>query len=171
MRLEKTKSEMQVKETSIHPAIAQLDFERIKHKLMVSEDGDKWTFEQVELAEREYKRYLTMIKLRPKTSFVPTKLMDKFWHQHILDTVTYQKDCMHVFGFFLHHFPYFGIYGKEDQENLSNAFYKTKAFYKKCFGEEMNNPVASRCEDHACHVESECACRVSGACKNHHNKP
>ena len=154
-------------ETGILPVIDNLNFDRIKHKLMVSEDGEKWTYEQCELAEREYKRFLTMIKLNPKRNFVPTKLMDKFWHQHILDTLAYHKDCMQVFGFFLHHFPYFGIYGTEDQANLSKAFEKTKAFYQKCFGEEMTNPVASRCEDHACHVESTCACRVSGACKNH----
>ena len=155
-----------LKLAGICPSIEKLDFARIKHKLMVSEDGEKGTFEQCELAEREYKRYLSMIKLRPKTSFVPTKLMDKFWHQHILDTAAYHKDCMSVFGFFLHHFPYFGIYGKDDAANLQKKFEKTQAFYLKCFGEEMKNPVASRCEDHACHVESECACRVSGACKN-----
>lgn len=155
-----------LKSTGIHFAIEKLDFARIKHKLMVSEDGEKWTFEQCELAEREYKRFLTLIKLYPKTNFVPTKLMDRFWHQHILDTVAYQKDCLNVFGFFLHHFPYFGIYGKEDQKNLSISFEKTQLFYRICFGEEMINPVESRCEDHACHVESECACRVSGACKN-----
>lgn len=156
-----------VKPTGIHPAIDKLDFDRIKYKLMVSEDGDKWSQEEADLGEREYKRYLTLIKLFPKTEFVPTKLMDKFWHQHILDTVAYHKDCMSVFGFFIHHFPFFGIYGKEDQQNLSIAFEKTKKIYFEVFGEEMANPESSRCEDHACHVESECACRVSGACKNH----
>lgn len=152
--------------TGVHPAIEKLDFERIKYKLMVSEDGDKMTQEEVDLAEREYKRYLTLIKLNPRKEIVPTKLMDKFWHQHILDTVAYHKDCMAVFGFFIHHFPYFGIYGKEDQQNLTVAFEKSKKMYFDHFGEEMSQPVSSRCEDHACHVESECACRVSGACKN-----
>jgi hypothetical protein len=155
-----------LKYTGIHPEIEKLDFSRIKHKLMVNDEDEKWNFEQCELAEREYKRYLTLIKLHPKTNFVPTKLMDKFWHQHILDTVAYHKDCNEVFGFFLHHFPYFGIYGKEDAANLSKEFEKTQVFYLKCFGEEMKKPEASRCEDHACHVESECACRVAGACKN-----
>jgi hypothetical protein len=156
----------QVKESGIHESVEKLDFARIKHKLMVSDEDEKWTFELCELAEREYKRFLTLIKIHPKLEIVPTKLMDKFWHQHILDTVAYRRDCLEVFGYFLHHFPYFGIYGKEDQENLAKTFEKTKSLYRICFGEEINAPEASRCEDHACHVESECACRVSGACKN-----
>jgi hypothetical protein len=160
------KTEQITQTTGISEVIANLNFDRIKHKLMVSEDGEKWSFEQCELAEREYKRFLTLIKLNPGLNFVPTKLMDKFWHQHILDTVAYQKDCIDVFGFFLHHFPYFGIYGKDDQENLAKSFEKTKAAYFQTFGESIEMPTASRCQDHACHVTSECACRVSGACKN-----
>lgn len=155
-----------LKLTGINSEVEKLDFSRIKHKLMVSEDNEKMSFELSELAEREYKRFLTLVKANPKIEIVPTKLMDKFWHQHILDTVAYQKDCMQVFGYFLHHFPYFGIYGKNDQENLSHSFQKTKDLYRNYFCEEIDAPEASRCEGHACHVESECACRVSGACRN-----
>ena len=146
--------------------IDQLDFQRIKHKLMVSENQEKWTFEQCEEAEREYKRFLTLIKLNPGVRIVPTKQMDKFWHQHILDTVAYERDCNEVFGFFLHHFPYFGIYGTEDKANLAKTFEITKQLYRETFAEEIEAPTVSRCEGHSCHVESECACRVSGACKN-----
>ncbi len=153
-------------DSCILPQIGLLDFERIKHKLMVSESQEQWTFEQCEEAEREYKRFLTLIKLNPGVKIVPTKQMDKFWHQHILDTVAYEKDCNQVFGFFLHHFPYFGIYGKEDKANLVSTFENTRRIYQETFGEEVERPKASRCEGHACHAESECACRVAGACKN-----
>ena len=40
--------------------------------------------------------------------------MDAFWHQHILDTVAYQRDTVQIFGYFLHHFPYFGIWAAKD---------------------------------------------------------
>ena len=155
--------------TKIHSEVDKLDFTRIKHKLMVSEEVDKMSFELCELAEREYKRFLTLIKVNPKMEIVPTKLMDKFWHQHILDTVAYEKDCSTIFGYFLHHFPYFGIYGKEDEKNLRTAFEKSQKIYFDFFGEKMANPESARCEGHACHAESSCACRVSGACKNELN--
>ncbi len=153
-----------LQETGIHSLIEQLDFSRIKHKLMNNDEGEPWSFEQCENAEREYKRFLTLIKLNPRKQIVPTKQMDKFWHHHILDTQAYQADCMKVFGHFIHHFPYFGIYGEEDRANLNREFKATAELYKHVFGEQMNG-VSSRCEDHPCHVPSECACRAAGTCK------
>lgn len=153
-------------QNKIAPEIEILNFERLKYKLLKSEDDFSWTSELCDLGEREYKRFLTLIKENPGIEIVPTKLMDKFWHQHILDTIAYEKDCKSVFGFFLHHFPYFGIFGENDKINLNNTFEMTKKLYFDYFGVEMELPEASRCQDHACHVQSECACRVSGACKN-----
>lgn len=74
------------------------------------------TSEQCNFAEQEYKKFLTLKKLYPEKDLVPNKAVDEFWHAHILDTVSYQKDCKKVFGYFLHHFPYFGIYGEEDKQ-------------------------------------------------------
>lgn len=68
---------------------------------------------------------------------VPNKIMDIFWHYHILDTRAYHKDCEAVFGHYLHHFPYFGMRGEQDAQNLKNAFYKTKELYLETFGENM----------------------------------
>lgn len=164
--MKKTQFAPKAKETGILPEIDALDFTRLKYKLMRNDEGDAWSFEMCEEAEIEYKRYLTLIKLYPEKKLVPTKLMDKFWHQHILDTKAYQEDCNSVFGFFIHHFPYFGIYGKADEINLQNTFEETKVLYRIHFGEDIEKPHASRCQDHACHVQSECACRVSGACNN-----
>lgn len=151
---------------TILPEILALDFERIKYKLQVKDDGERWTKEQAELGELEYKRYLTLIKVYRHRSIVPSQLMDDFWHQHILDTKAYREDCDQVFGYFIDHFPYFGIYGTEDRQNLLDSFEETKKIYRERFGCEIDRFEASRCEGHACHVESECACRVEGACKN-----
>lgn len=158
---------IQLKESFIPQAIEQLDFSAIRNKLMNNDEGEKWTFEEFEIAEREYKRFLTLVKLNPKKEFVPTKLMDEFWHHHILDTMAYQKDCQNVFGFFLHHYPYLGINGEEDRKKLEVSFDFTSILYFQTFGEDIKNSLTSRCGGHACHVESDCACRVSGACKNH----
>ena len=52
---------------------------------------------------------------------------------------------------------------------LKSAFAQTVALYEKHFGAYPgggSEAQAMRCKDHACHVKSECACRVSGACKD-----
>jgi hypothetical protein len=152
--------------TGILPEIMDLDFERLKHKLQVRDDGERWTKQMTEDGELEYRRYLTLIKLHPKMSIVPSRLMDGFWHQHILDTKAYREDCQKVFGYFVDHFPYFGIYGEQDQLDLIEAFGETKRIYKARFGCALDRFKAARCEGHACHVESSCACRVEGACKS-----
>lgn len=149
----------------LHPSVGALNFDKLRWKLTESSEA-KMTKGDCELAEREYRRYLTLKKLYPTTELVPNKLLDEFWHAHILDTVSYHKDCEIVFGSYLHHFPYFGIYGEEDYSNLVRAFNRTKELYEIHFGpypEKLDN--AARCEDHPCHVPSSCACRAPGTCK------
>lgn len=149
----------------LHPMVEALNFDRLKWKLSESAEA-KMTKDECELAEREYRRYLTLKKLYPGVELVPNKMLDEFWHAHILDTVAYHADCESVFGFYVHHFPYFGIYGDDDYQNLVTAFEKTKSLYELHFGEypeELNS--AARCEDHPCHVPSSCVCRAPGTCK------
>lgn len=150
----------------ILPEIKNLDLSRIKWKLSDAEEGQGWSAELCDLAEVEYKKYLTLVKLFPKMDIVPNKIMDKFWHQHILDTQAYSKDCQQIFGYFIHHYPYFGMHGTEDKQNLIDAFEATKNLYKITFMSDMDEAFASRCKDHACHKESSCACRTADACKN-----
>lgn len=151
--------------TGILPEIEELNFERIKWKLSDENEGEGWSEELCELAEQEYKKYLTMVKLFPELDIVPNKIMDKFWHQHILDTMAYAEDCNLIFGHFIHHYPYFGMHGDADKENLMNAFDKTKKIYKSIFGANMEDADPARCKDHSCHKPSSCACRTPSACK------
>jgi hypothetical protein len=155
----------------IHPLVKQLNFDKLKWKLSKSAEAS-WSESLCDYAEAEYSKFLSLKKLYPKVALVPSKLVDKFWHEHILDTEAYENDCIKVFGYFIHHYPYFGIYGEKDQTNLQNAFNETLALYEThfgtfptsvLFGKDAND--ASRCGEHACHVSSDCACRVSGACK------
>jgi hypothetical protein len=155
----------------IHPLVKQLNFDKLKWKLSKSAEAS-WSESLCDYAEAEYSKFLSLKKLYPKVALVPSKLVDKFWHEHILDTEAYDNDCIKVFGHFIHHYPYFGIYGEKDQTNLQNAFNETLALYEThfgtfptsvLFGKDAND--ASRCGEHACHVSSDCACRVSGACK------
>lgn len=158
------KTDHELEYYGIPPEIIDLNFERIKHKISLKESLG-WSFDKIAHAEREYKRYLTLIKANIDKRIVPSKLMDEFWHMHILDTKAYREDCHKVFGRFIDHYPYFGIYGQEDHKNLLNEFEETKKLYRKAFNAEIGDASASRCQDHACHVQSECACRTQGACK------
>lgn len=126
--------------------IASIDLEMVKFK-MLNEDTLNWNKEQVEDAEIEYKRYLHLTRHfpYPNYSIVPNKIMDTMWHYHILDTRAYMADCERVFGKYLHHFPYFGIRGEEDAQNLRNAFEKTKEYYLLSFGEDLARDRASDC--------------------------
>lgn len=117
-------------------AIESLDLSMVKLKLMDKEEGQGWSQEQVDFVETRYRRYLCMVLLDPNGSVVPTKDIDLFWHQHILDTRAYAVDCDRTFGFFLHHFPYFGMRGEEDARNLQASFEETRASYSRLFGED-----------------------------------
>lgn len=149
----------------LHPTVAALDFRRLKFKLCESSEG-KLTREECELAEGEYRKYLTLKKLYPGVELVPNRLLDEFWHAHILDTAAYHSDCNSVFGYYLHHYPYFGIEGEDDYKSLEQAFDRTKELYEHHFGPYPDPlDVSARCQDHPCHVPSSCACRAPGTCK------
>jgi hypothetical protein len=155
----------------LNSQVVALNFEKLKWKLTQSAEAT-WLPELCDFAELEYRKFLSLKKWYPKLSLVPSKLVDKFWHEHILDTQSYTNDCEFLFGFYLHHYPYFGIYGDKDQSKLQNSFDETVAVYEQHFGAFPSNELygkesiqMARCEEHACHVPSSCACRVPGACK------
>lgn len=155
----------------INSLVSAINFQKLKWKLTKSSEAT-WTQTMCEFAELEYKKFLTLKMLYPKVSLVPSKLVDKFWHEHILDTKSYAEDCNTLFGSFIHHYPYFGLYGDDDQQALQMAFEETIKLYESHFGSYPTDELfgqksieAARCSDHACHVPSTCACRTPGACK------
>jgi len=137
-------------EREVLKKIMALDLGPIKVKLLHNEDGESWTLEKVSEVEVGYRQFLYLNYKYPEREIVPTKPIDQFWHQHILDTRKYAEDCDQVFGHFLHHFPYFGLRGNKDAENLRDAFAETKEFYAKEFGVGL-------------HIASEQSCSACGA--------
>src|SRR6266852_2599902 len=125
-------------------AIQALDLDPIKFKLMDREEGQGWSREYVDQMAIEYKRFLTLSVKYPDETIAPSKDVDKFWHGHILDTMKYAEDCQNVFGYFLHHFPYFGMRGEEDAANLAEAGRTTKRLYEEEFAETISSR-ASKC--------------------------
>lgn len=113
--------------------IAAISFEMIKLKLQDEEEGVGWSESECEQAESEYLKFLALKRAYPDREIVPHKQIDQFWHFHILDTEKYARDCNNIFGYFLHHYPYFGMNGDQDMQNLIDAFEETKALYKLHF--------------------------------------
>lgn len=126
-------------------AIAALDLEPIKFKLMDAEEGHGWSHEKVERLELDYKRFLTLLAKYPDMQIAPSKDIDRFWHAHILDTMKYAEDCQSTFGTFLHHFPYFGMRGADDAAALARAADAMNSIYQREFGEAMPGREGSFC--------------------------
>lgn len=152
--------------TALPASVAGLNLQRLKHKYTATSEAEM-SEEEWDAGEREYRCFLALKQQYPAVSLVPSKLVDKIWHAHILDTRAYREDCERIFGHFIDHYPYFGIYGEDDYKNLQESFATTVRLYEQHYGAypKDDSAIASRCQDHACHAPSECACRTPGACK------
>lgn len=115
---------------------------------MDAEEGHGWTFDFACRVSQEYRRFLVLCLQCHQDPIVPSTLVDDFWHLHILDTQKYTEDCQHCFGSMLHHFPYFGMRGVKDADNLREAWLKTLDLYQSTFGTAAPNhlwPHSNRC--------------------------
>jgi len=125
-----------------YKAIAELDLEPIKVKLMHKESGEGWSLERANAIEFEYRRFLILMKKYPDEQTAPLVDVDTFWHYHILDTLKYATDCEAVFGYFLHHFPYIGLRGEADEEAHHRVGERMKELYEATFGEDYIRSAA-----------------------------
>jgi hypothetical protein len=118
-------------------AINALDLGPIKTKLMHRASGEGWSAAYADAVEIEYRRFLTLMKLYPNEATAPLVDVDTFWHYHILDTAKYAADCASAFGYFLHHYPYLGMDGAEDEANRDTAGARMHELYAATFGMAM----------------------------------
>lgn len=118
--------------------IDALDFSMIVKKITRADVNISrvWSEQQATEAIQLYKNFLLLNKKhKHQFNLVPSLEIDEIWHHHILDTSSYVRDCENIFGELLHHFPYFGMRGPEDEKNLAIAFDKTQELYYLEFGE------------------------------------
>jgi len=127
--------------TSISPSEAlarldeQLDLSDIRRKLADPDEGKGYAADHLDLLETEYRKFVALRVAHPDADIVPCKVVDEMWHQHILDTIAYRRDCDVIFGRFMDHFPYFGMRGPEDEQALADAYDETLLHYRAAFGE------------------------------------
>lgn len=105
--------------SELRALVNELDLRPIAFKLS---ESLKWPLEKINHAIAQYRLWLTLVGLYPNTPIPPSSDIDEVWHYHILDTQKYVVDCQTVFGYFVHHFPYFGLRGADDKVELNAAF-------------------------------------------------
>jgi hypothetical protein len=116
-------------------AVMQLDLEPIKTKLMHVESGEGWSLEKANAVEKEYRRFLCLMKMYSDEPIAPLVDVDTFWHYHILDTMKYAVDCEQAFGYFVHHYPYVGMRGGDDAQFRIDSGERMQSLYEATFGE------------------------------------
>lgn len=129
--------------------VNQIDFTLLKQKMI---EEQNWTFEFCEEVESLYRRFLALNARYPDQKICPTGPIDAFWHAHILDTRAYMRDCEHIFGEYLHHFPYFGMRGPGDRAALENAFRESVELFITHFGIDptAGDILARKCSSQRC---------------------
>ena len=149
-------SQLVYAERGLHPKVENLNLERFSWKILNDENRrEEITPEAVEISEMEYRRFLTLKAENPEITLTPTPLMDLFWHAHILDTMSYAKDCEEILGRFMHHVPNFGPHQKPGVSFDDHRPWEDMCrLYKERFGEEPvfnGNDGAANCSVDDCH--------------------
>jgi hypothetical protein len=127
--------------------IDSIDFTKIIDKLI------KLSGWRREDAERTCEQYRNFLFLNKKYRYVydylvPSHDIDEFWHNHILDTKSYETDCQIIFGSLLHHNPYSDADIDDSEIILDDTFEITKNIYFYEFGVDIE-PTKSRYPDWA----------------------
>lgn len=128
--------------------VAKLDFTMLKVKVCRDEN---MTMEECEEIEDLYRKFLALNMRYPARKICPTGPIDLFWHAHILDTRAYATDCESLFGHMLHHFPYFGMRGAQDKQDLDETFASSVELFIRHYGID---PTRGETEARSCKVQN-----------------
>ncbi|MFZ2253289.1 MAG: glycine-rich domain-containing protein-like [Minisyncoccia bacterium] len=132
-----------IKKTSGNPKVTLPAFDLSIVIERVARDHPDWSTERLTAAELEYRRYLALCKMEPKTALIPTLDADEVWHTHILHTIQYRGDCKSFFGYFLDHAPF-------NRHNEKFPVGYTAKLYFEVFGDEYNTSNMAECTNCNC---------------------
>lgn len=139
MSMPKMDNEPSLEESVIY--INRLDFSGIKDKLTKPDPtvSRLWGSVEVDVAIQYYKNFLYLNKkyIHIAPVIVPSIEVDEIWHHHILDTRKYIADTHNIFGYYFHHYPYFGMRSDNDHNNLLDCYEATQQIHELEFGERM----------------------------------
>ena len=116
--------------------IEKIDFSKINRKLQ-HDEPKRWSDGVLKVTERSYRQFLALNVLYASETLAVNRLIDDYWHAHILDTKKYAEDCDTIFGKMLHHYPYFGLPGEPDEGENVQAFAVTREIWRDAFGTDL----------------------------------
>ena len=133
--------------------VASIDLSVITRRMITNPEGPRWSAEQAARAETRYRRFLQMAIVAPDLGLAPTRDIDIYWHDHILHTRAYHRDCETLFGHYLHHDAGFGVEAKDAAAKLAFDG-ATAALYEEMFGERyLAADKAAHCTVFPCIVD------------------
>ena len=120
--------------------IAKLDLDAVREKFAFKK-GWWWRLGHSALrTEKEYRQFLFLVVLSQGKTVVPwSRDVDDFWHEHILHTERYARDCAEILGSFIHHNPHL----PEGSPAHSKALAETRQLYLGAFRERLRKSRGS----------------------------
>ncbi|MCA3244511.1 MAG: hypothetical protein INF43_04305 [Alphaproteobacteria bacterium] len=112
----------------IQAVVNDIDLSHITNRL-----HDRGGYEQdVALQATDmYRKFLYLKAKYPGMPLVGPRLVDQAWHEHILNTEAYMKDCQKLFGCYMHHNP------NPPSKVHSAGWENTKNLFVKEFGIDL----------------------------------
>src|SRR5438067_1674776 len=116
--------------------IRAVDLNSVREKFL-SRKGIFWRMRNnARRVEDEYRQFLYLIASNPGQTVVPwSQDLDDFWHEHILNTQKYARDCETIMGGFIHHNPHL----PEGSPSHTKAFAATRQIYREAFKEKIRD--------------------------------
>jgi hypothetical protein len=111
--------------------IRELDLRYLEQRLADLKD---WHENDAKDAVERYKNFLILILRHPDKVLAPAPDIDEAWHDHILHTMQYTRDCLEIFGGYLHHAPANNS-RPEEKTLMEEARERTSILYQKEFGD------------------------------------
>jgi len=120
--------QIMTKQPWMEPELSLGDYDYLKQRV-VDEYG--WDAERARSAIVEYLKFLQMIAESPRMELIASTDIDLVWHEHLMDTSNYAKDCLNLFGHFLHHRR---ARTSSEYDLIPAAYDRTKQVYASRYG-------------------------------------
>ena len=111
--------------------IKNLDLAYLEKRLA---EQERWAPADAREAVRRYKNFLFLLYKYPGCSLAPAPDIDEVWHNHILHTREYDRDCQEIFGRYLHHAPAQDS-GREEKKAMEESLSRASDLYIREFNE------------------------------------